>query len=92
MISCLVLCTMSTPGDYQCLLFNHQLGQVLTDIHKELNLIKLKTAQLVEKQSQYRKMTRDYDELNKQVKSDHRSYLATHKQLREISHTIEHIK
>ena len=67
-------------------------GQILADIQKELNLIKLKTTQLVEKQSSFRKMLQDYDELNKQVKSDHRSYLSTHKELTTISHTIEYIK
>ena len=37
-------------------------------------------------------MLQDYEELNKQVKSDHRSYLSTHKELTTISHTIEYIK
>ena len=67
-------------------------GQILADIQKELNLIKLKTTQLVEKQSSFRKMSQDYEELNKQVKADHRSYLSTHKELTTISHTIEYIK
>lgn len=73
-------------------LLNIFTGQILADIHKELKLIKLKTAQLVEKQTSFRKMTSDYDELNKQVKSDNRNYLSTHKELMTISHTIEHIK
>lgn len=67
-------------------------GKELQDIHKELHLIKLKTAQLVEKQAHYQRMTLTYEQLNKQVKAMHRSYLATHKELHRISHTLDHIK
>ena len=67
-------------------------GKGIQDINKELNLIKLKTVQLVEKQQTYQNMTLAYEKLNRHVKSLNRGYLATSKELNKLSHTIEHMK
>ncbi|XP_067946800.1 centrosome-associated protein CEP250-like [Watersipora subatra] len=67
-------------------------GRILQDIHKELNLIKLKLTQLTEKQQHYQKLTLNYEQLNRHVKLLDRSYLSTSKELHQNTHTIEHIK